>query len=52
VVDGYRTSLNMRVIKYENLIIDAERMYKEFIDKHKESGRTVELIRSIDDLEF
>lgn len=44
--------MGMKVMLYENLILNAKRMYKEFSDAHKDAGRIVELIQSLDDLEF
>jgi hypothetical protein len=40
--------LNMRVVLYQELLDNAHRAYKEFIDKRKVSGRLSRVLESIE----
>ena len=39
---------NTRVVLYQELIEDAYRSYQAFLEKHKEAGRVIELIKNIE----
>ena len=39
---------NTRVVLYQELIEDAYRSYQMFLEKHKEAGRVIELIKNIE----
>jgi hypothetical protein len=39
---------NMRVLLYKELLDNAQRIYKEYLDKRKDSGRILRLLNSID----
>lgn len=40
--------MNMRVVLYQELLDNAHRAYKEFIDKRKHAGRLTRILQSID----
>ena len=43
---------NMRVLLYKELLDNAQRIYKEYLDKRKTSGRIQRLLNSIDEADF
>ena len=44
--------LGIRIMLYKELVANAEKMYGEFINAHKNAGATIELIRAMDNVEF
>ena len=44
-------SINARVVMYQQLIENAERAYRDFIQKHRKAGRVYQLIREIEEWE-
>lgn len=43
---------NMRVLLYKELLENAQRIYKEYLDKRKDSGRILRLLQSIEEADF
>ncbi len=43
---------NMRVLLYKELLDNAQRIYKEYLEKRKDKGRIMKLLTSIDEADL